>query len=128
MKNGLRIDVLFLTALLALRVLIVPAIFLDYELRKDYIARYLCENRDRPDLHCDGQCYLAKRLHAAQEQEQNQRGQEFGRYLVELPFLPAPEPIGFPVLVVEKTASLPSYVALLPDGRFAAPFHPPRLA
>lgn len=40
-----------------------------YHLNRDYIARVLCENRARPDLHCDGQCYLAKKLKARQDQQ-----------------------------------------------------------
>lgn len=126
MKNRLRLDVLLLTALLALRVLIVPAIFVDYQLRKDYIARYLCENRHRPALHCDGQCYLAKRLHAAQEQEQNQKGQELLRFLFELPFEPTAEAVAFAPVFAPKAPSLPPYAALVSDGPTAAPFHPPQ--
>lgn len=40
-----------------------------YQLNKDYIARVLCENRSRPELHCNGQCYLAKRLKAQQDKQ-----------------------------------------------------------
>ncbi len=40
-----------------------------YNVNKDYIARVLCENRDKPQLHCDGQCYLAKRLKAQQDRQ-----------------------------------------------------------
>ncbi|MVM30816.1 hypothetical protein GO755_12310 [Spirosoma sp. HMF4905] len=40
-----------------------------YQLDKDYIARVLCENRNKPQLHCDGQCYLAKQLKAQQEKQ-----------------------------------------------------------
>lgn len=40
-----------------------------YQLNKEYIARVLCENRDRPELHCDGNCYLAKRLKAQQDKQ-----------------------------------------------------------
>ncbi|GAB3760737.1 hypothetical protein [Spirosoma pomorum] len=40
-----------------------------YQLNKDYIARVLCENRDRPELHCNGQCFLAKRLKAQQDKQ-----------------------------------------------------------
>lgn len=40
-----------------------------YQLNKDYIARVLCDNRSRPELHCDGQCYLAKKLKAQQEKQ-----------------------------------------------------------
>lgn len=40
-----------------------------YHLNKDYIARVLCENRDKPQLHCDGKCYLAKQLKAQQDRQ-----------------------------------------------------------
>ncbi|GAB4011924.1 hypothetical protein GCM10028808_26780 [Spirosoma migulaei] len=40
-----------------------------YHANKDYIARVLCENRDKPQLHCDGKCYLAKQLKAQQERQ-----------------------------------------------------------
>lgn len=33
-----------------------------YELRKDYIARNLCENRGNPAMNCCGKCYLKKQL------------------------------------------------------------------
>lgn len=40
-----------------------------YNLNRDYIARVLCENRARPELHCDGQCYLAKKLKSQQDRQ-----------------------------------------------------------
>ncbi|AQG82438.1 hypothetical protein [Spirosoma montaniterrae] len=40
-----------------------------YHANKDYIARVLCENRDKPQLHCDGKCFLAKRLKASQDRQ-----------------------------------------------------------
>jgi len=40
-----------------------------YQVNKEYIARVLCENRDKPQLHCNGQCYLAKRLKAQQDKQ-----------------------------------------------------------
>ena len=40
-----------------------------YRANKDYIARVLCENRDKPQLHCDGKCYLAKKLKAQQDKQ-----------------------------------------------------------
>lgn len=40
-----------------------------YHVNKDYIARVLCENRDKPQLHCDGKCYLAKRLKTQQDKQ-----------------------------------------------------------
>ena len=38
---------------------------------RDYIAANLCENRARPQLHCDGKCYLAKQL--AKESDHNDK-------------------------------------------------------
>ena len=35
-----------------------------------YIAKTLCENRDKPQLHCEGQCCLKKRL-AQEAKEQS---------------------------------------------------------
>ena len=40
-----------------------------YQANKGYIARVLCENRDKPQLHCDGKCYLAKKLKAQQDKQ-----------------------------------------------------------
>ncbi|GAB4032740.1 hypothetical protein [Spirosoma jeollabukense] len=46
-----------------------------YHVNKDYIARVLCQNRDKPMLHCDGQCYLAKRLKAQQDKQDKETTQ-----------------------------------------------------
>lgn len=37
-------------------------VLMDFQWRQDYIAVVLCENRDKPDLECNGKCYLAKQL------------------------------------------------------------------
>ncbi|MBC7892264.1 MAG: hypothetical protein H7Y12_08635 [Sphingobacteriaceae bacterium] len=125
MKTRIRLDVLFLTALLTLRVLIVPAIFVDYQVRKAYIAKYLCENRNRPELRCDGQCYLAKRLHAAQGQEQSQKGHELMRFLFELPFESPATEFVFTSISLTQRVLLPAYAPLVPAEGAASIFHPP---
>jgi len=40
-----------------------------YQINKAYIARVLCENRSKPELHCDGKCFLAKKLKATQDKQ-----------------------------------------------------------
>ncbi|MNN11618.1 hypothetical protein D3C81_1245830 [compost metagenome] len=40
-----------------------------FYVNKDYIAKYLCENRDKPQLHCNGNCVLMKKIRKAQEKE-----------------------------------------------------------
>jgi hypothetical protein len=33
-----------------------------YYVNQEYVAEELCENQDRPELDCNGQCYLMKQL------------------------------------------------------------------
>ena len=43
--------------------LVKPAIpFLEYIVNYDYIVKELCENKDKPELKCNGKCHLAKQL------------------------------------------------------------------
>ena len=49
-----------------------PAIPLfEYCLRKDYIAKVLCINKEKPQLKCNGKCHLSKQLKAEIEEEQD---------------------------------------------------------
>lgn len=57
--------------LVALTMLVKPLWpIAEYIMNYDYIVNVLCENKDRPELQCDGKCYLAQML--AEESEQNQ--------------------------------------------------------
>ena len=44
-------------------------IFAGFELNRNYIATKLCENRNRPWLHCDGKCYFAKKIKQAEDKQ-----------------------------------------------------------
>ncbi|MCW2259445.1 MULTISPECIES: hypothetical protein [Sphingobacterium] len=46
-------------------VVVVSAFYIN----RDYIAQYLCENRDAPQLHCKGTCVLMKKMKKAREDE-----------------------------------------------------------
>lgn len=48
----------------------------EYVVNYDYIVNVLCENKDKPEMHCDGKCYLAKLL--AEESEQSDKN-PFGK-------------------------------------------------
>ncbi len=48
-----------------------------YYANKDYIAKNLCENRDKPKMHCEGKCCLKKKLaKEAKEQAPSPRSQK----------------------------------------------------
>lgn len=63
---------LFLLTVLFIKVCLIPVMYVDFELRREYIISKLCVNRNRPAMHCDGKCYLAKRLAALDEQDKRQ--------------------------------------------------------
>jgi hypothetical protein len=69
---------LFLLTLISVKTLLVPVVYLDFELRKDYIIQNLCENRFKPQLKCNGQCYLAKKLHKIAEDNATKQTQKQG--------------------------------------------------
>lgn len=52
-------------------------IVLDYYANREYIAKYLCENKDNPRLNCEGKCCLKKRLaKESRDQVPGQRNQK----------------------------------------------------
>ena len=63
-----------ITLLLALLSSILSKLFVYAEFKSNqaYIAANLCENRDRPELNCEGKCYLMKKLKAAEDKEKKQ--------------------------------------------------------
>jgi hypothetical protein len=46
--------------------------FIEYEINKKYIAEVLCENKDKPMMHCNGKCYLKKQLKKANDIPENE--------------------------------------------------------
>jgi hypothetical protein len=56
---------------------VIPLLYLDFEIRRDYIVANLCENRNRPMLNCNGKCYLAKKIAEAKKQEEKRAESDF---------------------------------------------------
>lgn len=48
--------------------------YIHYAWKKDYIAKYLCINKDKPELQCNGKCHLKKEL---SEQRKDEKGPAF---------------------------------------------------
>ena len=64
----MQIGVLFLVVQILMGSWAAPFAWLDYQVRKDYIAEYLCVNKSKPLLNCNGKCFLAKKLNKANEE------------------------------------------------------------
>ena len=98
------------------------SIVLYYKAYQDYIAQYLCINRNTPGSTCNGQCYLMKKIRESEKRQStpvapdNQKS-EF--YPVEQYFIGSVLGLVFARLVIHDSDIVPS---LLPDGVF----HPPK--
>lgn len=44
--------------------------YLNYELNKEYIKENLCINRDKPEMHCEGKCYLQSQIQKEMQQQE----------------------------------------------------------
>lgn len=64
---------IILLVLLGLQSSYPLAVYSYYYANKGFIASVLCENKDKPRLHCNGKCYLQKQLKKAEQQENKDR-------------------------------------------------------
>lgn len=78
---------IFLTFYMVFRPLI-PII--EYVANYDYIAKVLCINKSKPDLHCNGKCYLSKELAKTNDSESFplNKGKNSGQKLLDIYILP----------------------------------------
>ena len=58
---------------LSLQCLVKLGLITYYKLNIEYIVQELCENRARPELNCEGKCYLEKQLSDADQAEEQSK-------------------------------------------------------
>lgn len=66
-------------------------IYAGFELNRNYIATKLCENRNKPWLHCNGKCYFLKKIRQAQEKEKSNERQSQKNLFQEASFIQQPD-------------------------------------
>ena len=97
----------------------------EYYANKDYIAKNLCENRNKPMMHCDGKCCLKKKL-AQQGKEQapspqNQKNEQATLFYKDAKIeIPHYVPVSF-------SKSYYSYNDLRTSSYCGSVFHPPTI-
>jgi len=100
-------------------------VFAGFEMNRSYIVAALCINRDRPQLHCNGKCYLMKKLKQAQEKEQKQENQvqkiQLQEAIVALPFNFKQYAIAAIHLRIPLTTGMPL-------SQVSSIFHPPQIS
>ena len=66
------IKICFLALCILVNTWMVPLIYLDFEIRKEYIANVLCINQAKTMTVCGGKCYLNDRLRNVADQQGNE--------------------------------------------------------
>jgi len=115
------------TLLMLVKAWVIPLVYLDYELRKEYIIANLCVNRDNPIVVCEGKCYLAEKVVEAKKQEERRAEQS---YMANLLFqvMDTGKPFIFrsPECFETRLVITFGYIyPLLPRGVVSEIFHPP---
>ena len=106
---------------------IVPIV--NYAVNYEYISTELCENKDEPEMDCNGMCYLKKEL-AKEIQESNPASESKKVNFVEtsLLFCSVIENFTFErVFFEEEDKNLISYSNLYQNENTYSIFHPPAI-
>ncbi|NSL88884.1 hypothetical protein ECE50_018730 [Chitinophaga sp. Mgbs1] len=78
-----KVSCILLCIIILLQNFSTAMLFISYKIYQAYIAANLCENRDKPQLHCNGKCHLRKQLQQEEQQEQkNPYAQKEGKEIV----------------------------------------------
>lgn len=100
-------------------------VYSGYQMNKEYITSVFCINKAHPELHCDGQCFLAKKLKDLDSK--NKQSQDNLKRVIEA----EPE-----FRVVSINHNIPYFMIKSESGYLEKPikdlsisiFHPPKLA
>lgn len=101
-------------------------VFAWYGANKQRIAEELCENRNRPELHCNGQCVLMKKLKALEDREAKGAGDSHANPKAETVVFLLPESIALRAPTKPKTTDPIPQEATYHYLYSRDNFHPPR--
>jgi hypothetical protein len=94
-----------------------------YVLNKNYIATKLCINKDKPIMHCNGKCFLAKQQQ--QEEQRNDKSADTRKEKFEIQFFSLPSAIILETIFSKNDIIYNDHVSFsLPDFHTSV-FHPP---
>ncbi len=96
----------------------------NYWMNRDFIASVLCENKDKPELECNGKCHLKKQIQENTE-DQNEGQEVSNRLMVE--FFQTSEAIEFTAPVEPAEEEFCNCSEPLTVGFSPSVFHPPQV-
>lgn len=72
----LRIVSILLISVMMYKPILCTWTVVDFAINQDYIAAYLCENQDRPELDCQGKCFLMTKLRKQMNESQKHKAKQ----------------------------------------------------
>lgn len=100
-------------------------VYAGFKLNQSYIAANLCENRNKPRVHCNGKCYLMKKLKQAEE-KQNNAARESQKNLLQEAYCEAAPEVRFYTRLL-GLVTIP-YNQTVPHKGFFTILRPPQLS
>lgn len=102
-------------------------VYVGFQLNQEYITTKLCENRDKPWMHCNGKCYLMKKVQEAEKNENNRTAKNNLNNL-QIPFFQNNNTPGFQqaILSADHKSSFPNYTYLYSSHYINSIFRPPK--
>ena len=100
-------------------------IVVDYQLNKDFIAKNLCENRNKPMMHCNGKCHMMKQLKQDEKKDQeNPERKTENKFEIICSFTPQSS---FDIYYTPTIFEYPVFKESITIGFHTATFHPPQV-
>lgn len=96
-----------------------------YQLNRSYIATVLCTNLDKPELHCDGKCFLDIKLKEL-EQKKHQDQDNLKRIVESV--APSHSNLLVSLYEISTTINISPYLQQKAVGFSGTIFHPPKQA
>jgi hypothetical protein len=94
-----------------------------FSYNQNTLAKEFCVNKNKPQLHCNGKCYLLKKLKQAQEKEQ-QQDQKLRKILLQEAVIMLPFKLN--TYRAEEGIQLVPHCAGKPVTHAYSVFHPPQ--
>ncbi|MDQ3111017.1 MAG: hypothetical protein M3R17_14075 [Bacteroidota bacterium] len=98
-------------------------ILADYEWNKEYISKTLCENKNKPQSHCNGKCHLKKQL--AKEEKRESAPVNNPKWKSEIQLFSQKAETDFPVHYVTGNLSFAPFQLTKTTSPVFTVFHPP---
>ena len=100
-------------------------LFSSFSLNKSYISTVLCGNLDKPEMHCDGKCFMDMKLKDLEKK--NKQDQENLKRMVET-LAPTEANLLAPVFEIQFKLETPPYLQQQPIEKAVTFFQPPKIA